>query len=374
MHRHLVDTAPTDQKQAEEVMPKMITAGASAYPRIIDFERMSQIAKSVNALLFVDMAHIAGLVAGEVHPSPIGHADFVSTTTHKSLRGPRGGLILCNEEWSKKIDSMVFPGVQGGPLMHVIAAKAACFGEALRPGFKEYQKEHIENAIFFDLEKHSNQQKNLPHNHFLPKKSDWEKTLSEMGISNDDKVVIYDNSDLITSCRCWFQFLYFGHRPDLVFILDGGLKKWKLENRKITNKETKIKPSKYFAKENTHMIKTKLQIEENIKKDEFKLLDARSKERFNGKVKEPRPGVRSGSIEGSICLPYSECINPKDNSFLNKKILDEKFKSLNVVDNNVVFSCGSSVTASVLGVAYSLINNKYMPIIYVGSWSEYGKK
>ena len=134
------------QKQAEEVMPKMITAGASAYPRIIDFERMSQIAKSVNALLFVDMAHIAGLVAGEVHPSPIGHADFVSTTTHKSLRGPRGGLILCNEEWSKKIDSMVFPGVQGGPLMHVIAAKAACFGEALRPGFKEYQKQIIENA------------------------------------------------------------------------------------------------------------------------------------------------------------------------------------------------------------------------------------
>jgi len=134
------------QKQAEEVQPKMITAGASAYPRIIDFERMSQIAKSVNALLFVDMAHIAGLVAGEVHPSPIGHADFVSTTTHKSLRGPRGGLILCNEEWGKKIDSMVFPGVQGGPLMHVIAAKAACFGEALSPDFKEYQKQIVKNA------------------------------------------------------------------------------------------------------------------------------------------------------------------------------------------------------------------------------------
>ena len=103
-------------------------------------------------------------------------------------------------------------------------------------------------------------------------------------------------------------------------------------------------------------------------------MDARSKERFNGKVKEPRPGVRSGSIKGSICLPYSECINPKDNSFLNKKILDEKFKSLGLIDNNVVFSCGSSVTASVLSVAYSLINNKYMPNIYIGSWSEYGKK
>jgi len=242
-----------------------------------------------------------------------------------------------------------------------------------RNAIEEYNKEHIENAIFFDLEKHSNQKKNLPHNHFLPEKKDWEKALSKMGISNNDKVVIYDNSDLITSCRCWFQFLYFGHKPDLVFILDGGFKKWKLENRKITNKETKIRPSKYFAKENTHMIKTKLQIEENIKKDEFKLLDSRSKERFNGEAKEPRPGVRSGSIEGSTCMPYSECINPKDNSFLNKKILNEKFKSLRVIDNNVVFSCGSSVTASVLGVAYSLINNKYMPIIYIGSWSEYGK-
>ena len=125
--------------QAEKVQPKMITAGASAYPRIIDFEKMSEIAKSVNALLFVDMAHIAGLVAGGVHPSPVGHADFITTTTHKSLRGPRGGLILCGEEWAKKIDSMVFPGVQGGPLMHVIAAKAACFGEALQPSFKEYQ-------------------------------------------------------------------------------------------------------------------------------------------------------------------------------------------------------------------------------------------
>ena len=132
--------------QAEKVQPKMITAGASAYPRIIDFGKMSEIAKSVNALLFVDMAHIAGLVAGGVHPSPIGYADFVTTTTHTSLRGPRGGLILCGEEWAKKIDSMVFPGVQGGPLMHVIAAKAACFGEALKPSFKEYQNQIVKNA------------------------------------------------------------------------------------------------------------------------------------------------------------------------------------------------------------------------------------
>ncbi len=134
------------QKQAEEVRPRMITAGASAYPRIIDFERMAQIAKSVGAYLFVDMAHIAGLIAGGEHPSPIPHADFVTSTTHKSLRGPRGGVIFCREEYAKKIDAMVFPFNQGGPLMHVIAAKAVCFGEALRTEFKEYQHQIIGNA------------------------------------------------------------------------------------------------------------------------------------------------------------------------------------------------------------------------------------
>jgi glycine hydroxymethyltransferase len=127
--------------------PKMITAGASAYPRIIDFKKMSDIAKSVGAYLFVDMAHIAGLVAGGAHPSPMEHADFVTTTTHKSLRGPRGGMILTNhEDLFKKIQSQVFPGIQGGPLMHVIAAKAVCFGEALKPEFAEYQKQVVKNA------------------------------------------------------------------------------------------------------------------------------------------------------------------------------------------------------------------------------------
>ncbi|MBK8093959.1 MAG: ribose 5-phosphate isomerase B [Verrucomicrobiaceae bacterium] len=127
--------------------PKMITAGASAYPRIIDFKKMSEIAKSVGAYLFVDMAHIAGLVAGGAHPSPMEHADFVTTTTHKSLRGPRGGMILTNnEDLFKKIQSQVFPGVQGGPLMHVIAAKAVCFGECLKPDFKDYTAQVVKNA------------------------------------------------------------------------------------------------------------------------------------------------------------------------------------------------------------------------------------
>ncbi len=134
------------QKQAEEVRPVMITAGASAYPRIIDFPRLRQIADSVGAILFVDMAHIAGLVAGGQHPSPIPHAQFVTTTTHKSLRGPRGGIVMCEEKFAKQIDATVFPGVQGGPLMHVIAAKAVCFHEALQPQFREYQRQVVINA------------------------------------------------------------------------------------------------------------------------------------------------------------------------------------------------------------------------------------
>jgi glycine/serine hydroxymethyltransferase len=132
---------------AKESKPRMITAGASAYSRIIDFARMRQIADSVGAILFVDMAHIAGLVAGGVHPSPMAHAHIVTSTTHKSLRGPRGGIILTNdEETAAKIDSMVFPGTQGGPLEHVIAAKAVCFHEDLQPGFKEYAAQIVRNA------------------------------------------------------------------------------------------------------------------------------------------------------------------------------------------------------------------------------------
>jgi len=131
---------------ARETKPVLITCGASAYSRVIDFPRMAEIAREVGAYLFVDMAHIAGLVAAGVHPSPVPHADFVTSTTHKSLRGPRGGIILCKEEFAKKIDSQVFPGIQGGPLMHVIAAKAVCFGEALKPDFKDYQTQVVKNS------------------------------------------------------------------------------------------------------------------------------------------------------------------------------------------------------------------------------------
>ena len=134
------------EKTAKECQPKLIVAGASAYPRVIDFKRISEIAKSVGAYFMVDMAHIAGLVAAGLHPSPVPYADVVTTTTHKTLRGPRGGLILCREELAKAIDKAIFPGTQGGPLMHIIASKAVCFGEALKPEFKEYQAQIVKNA------------------------------------------------------------------------------------------------------------------------------------------------------------------------------------------------------------------------------------
>ncbi len=135
------------RRKAEECKPKMIIAGASAYPRIIDFKKFSEIAKEVGAYLMVDMAHIAGLVAAGEHPNPVPYADVVTTTTHKTMRGPRGGIILCNnEEIAKKIDRAMFPGTQGGPLMHIIAAKAVALGEALRPEFKEYQAQIVKNA------------------------------------------------------------------------------------------------------------------------------------------------------------------------------------------------------------------------------------
>src|SRR5213080_108320 len=134
------------QRIAEETKPKLIICGASAYPRIIDFRRIGEISRSVGARMFADIAHIAGLVVAGLHPSPVPHADYVTTTTHKTLRGPRGGLILCKEEHAKEIDRRLFPGVQGGPLVHIIAAKAVAFGEALRDDFKEYQQQILANA------------------------------------------------------------------------------------------------------------------------------------------------------------------------------------------------------------------------------------
>ena len=181
-----------------------------------------------------------------------------------------------------------------------------------RDGYKEYLEAHIKNAVFFDLDKNSNQMTDLPH--MLTTSSDWEKIVSKMGISKDDEIVVYDNSDVLSSCRCWYNFIYFGHSDKLIHVLNGGLKKWKFENKATTSKITKINPTKYTSSERKDLVKNKNEIKDIFKK----------------------------TLGDNMSL-------------------------------NVVFSCGSGVTASVLALAYSLINNKYMPIIYDGSWAEYGR-
>jgi thiosulfate/3-mercaptopyruvate sulfurtransferase len=201
----------------------------------------------------------------------------------------------------------------------------------------------------------------------------WGKIMRDMGIKNKDEIVVYDNSDVISSCRCWYNFIYFGHDPKLVHVLDGGLKKWKKENKTLNNKKVITESSVYLCKESTELVKNKKQIDENIVKNDFNIVDARSRERFEGKVAEPRKGLRSGSIKNSFCLPFGELIND-DHTFVSRDKISEKFKSFKFDhDKNLVFSCGSGVTASVLALAYSLINDKYKPTIYDGSWSEYGR-
>jgi len=240
-----------------------------------------------------------------------------------------------------------------------------------RNAFEEFKKQHIPNSIFFDLDKNSKLDTDLPH--MLTDKNLWEKIVSEMGIKNEDEIVVYDNSDVVSSCRCWYNFIYFGHNPERVHVLNGGLKKWKKEHRATNNNLLNIKKSNYKANEKKELVKNKLDIDENISLKKFTVIDARSKERFEGKIPEPRKGLRSGSIKNSFCLPFTDLIN-EDGTFANKDKILEKFKTIKCdLENNLVFTCGSGVTASVLALAYSLIDNKYMPTIYDGSWSEYGK-
>ncbi len=244
--------------------------------------------------------------------------------------------------------------------------------QAQRNGFVEYTREHIPNSIFFDLDKNSKLDTDLPH--MLTDHKSWGKIMSKMGIRNNDQIVVYDNSDVISSCRCWYNLIYYSHNPKLVHVLDGGLKKWKKENKPTNNKNVITQASNYICKENIKLVKNKEQIDENIDKKDFYVVDARSRERFEGKVAEPRKGLRSGSIKNSFCLPFSELINGEDHTFISKDKIKEKFALFNFEQSkNIVFSCGSGVTASVLALAYSLINAKYMPTIYDGSWSEYGK-
>ncbi len=164
-----------------------------------------------------------------------------------------------------------------------------------RNGFEEYKTKHIPNSIFFDLDSNSNKETNLPH--MLVDKHDWEKIVSAMGIKNNDEIVIYDNSDVISSCRCWYNFIYFGHDPKLVHILNGGLKKWIKEIRITTSDLPQINTSKYKSLEKKELVKDMKMINQNIIKPSFKVIDARSRERFEGRVAEPRKGLKSGNIK-----------------------------------------------------------------------------
>ena len=240
-----------------------------------------------------------------------------------------------------------------------------------RNGFNEFKINHIPNALFFDLDNNSKKDTDLTH--MLVDINQWEKIVSEMGIEKNDEIVVYDNSDVISSCRCWFNFIYFGHDPKLVHVLNGGFKKWQKEKREITNKIIKPKKKIYKGYEKKELVKNKELIDQNIKSQLFKVIDARSKERFNGKVPEPRKGLRSGKIQNSFCIPFNECLN-EDKTFKKKNDLINVFKTCleNTNEENIVFSCGSGVTACVLALAYSLINDKYHPCIYDGSWAEYG--
>ena len=243
--------------------------------------------------------------------------------------------------------------------------------QAKRDGFKEYKNKHISNAIFFDLDENSKKNTDLPH--MLVEINNWEKIVSKMGIKKDDKIIIYDNSDVISSCRCWFNFIYFGHDPRLVHVLNGGLKKWIKEKKEVTNSFTNIQISNYKSFEKKEYVKSKELIDQNIYEQKFKVIDARSKDRFEGKIPEPRKGLRSGSIKNSFCIPFNHCLN-KDKTFKSKDNLKNIFETCleNINEKNIVFSCGSGATACVLALAYSLINDKYQPCIYDGSWAEYG--
>ena len=240
-----------------------------------------------------------------------------------------------------------------------------------RNAFEEYKLNHVTNSIFFDIDKNSNQNTSLPH--MLPSKKEWENIVSNFGIDNSDHIVIYDNSDVFSSCRVWYTFLYFGHNPDFVSVLNGNFDKWKNEKRSISKQTKKINKSNYTASENSQLVLHKDQVNKNIISNRFQLIDARDEQRFLGLQPEPRKELKSGNIKGSKNLPFKELVNIKEGrTFKKKKELIKIFKEKQIlVDQEMAFTCGSGVTACILGLANSIISGK-KPIIYDGSWAEYG--
>ena len=233
----------------------------------------------------------------------------------------------------------------------------------------EYKLNHINSSIFFDIDKNSNQNTNLPH--MLPSRDNWENNLSNLGINNSDHIVVYDNSDIFSSCRVWYTFLYFGHNPNLISVLDGSYKKWISEKLPTSKVIEKIDKSNYTANENTLLVINKEQINENIINKKFQLIDARGEKRFLGLQPEPRKELKNGNIKGSINLPF-QLLFEENRTFKKKEELIKIFKDKKIIiDKEMAFTCGSGVTACILGLANSIISGK-KPIIYDGSWAEYG--
>ena len=241
-----------------------------------------------------------------------------------------------------------------------------------RSALEEYKLNHIANSIFFDLDKNSNQNTSLPH--MLPSIKEWKSIVSNIGINNSDHIIVYDNSDVFSSCRVWYTFLYFGHNPDLISVLEGNFKKWINEKRSTTKEIMKINKSNYAANEDSQLVLNKDQINKNIINKKFQLIDARGEKRFLGLQPEPREELMSGNIKCSKNLPFQELINKENRTFKNKKELINIFtKKKILIDKEMAFTCGSGVTACILGLANSIISGK-KPIIYDGSWAEYGLK
>jgi len=236
---------------------------------------------------------------------------------------------------------------------------------------EEYKSNHIKNSIFFDIDKYSNQDSSLPH--MLPSKSNWERIVSSLGIKNSDHIVVYDNSEVFSACRVWYSFIYFGHNPNLVSVLDGDFNKWVREKRPTSKETLKILKSDYKASEDTSLVINKDQVNENIEKKDFLLIDARGEKRFLGLQPEPRAGMRSGNIQGSKNLPFQLLIN-RDRTFKKMDELIKIFEKKEIsINKDKAFSCGSGITACILGLANSLITDT-KPKIYDGSWAEYGLK
>jgi len=234
---------------------------------------------------------------------------------------------------------------------------------------QEFEINHIEKSIFFDIDKFSNKDSSLPH--MLPNKDYWENLVSNLGIKNSDHIIVYDNSDVFSSCRVWYSFIYFGHDPNLISVLDGNFEKWLIEKKPVSIEKIKILETKYNATEDKSLVIDKKQVVENIISQKFQLIDARSEKRFLGLQPEFRKELKSGNIEGSKNLPFQLLIN-KDRTFKKLDELLKVFKKKEISnEKSIAFTCGSGITACILGLANSIITGK-KPVIYDGSWAEYG--